>query len=112
MTTRVLVALSPRMYREAVALSVQRNRPGLDVRCVPPKEAERELAVFRPRLLVHNDDAPIGAAALSCVPGRVEVLYTDSMNARVVSDGRAEEAGDMDTAGLLKVVDRAAEPVG
>jgi hypothetical protein len=30
---RVLVTLSPRMYREAVALSVQRDRPGLvDVR--------------------------------------------------------------------------------
>jgi hypothetical protein len=53
---RVLVALSPRMYRQAVALAVQRNRPGLvDVRIAPPEEAEAELASLRPHLLVHND---------------------------------------------------------
>ena len=33
---RVLVTLSPRMYRQAVALSIHRNRPGLvDVRIAP-----------------------------------------------------------------------------
>jgi hypothetical protein len=44
------------MYRQAVALAVQRNRPGLvDVRIAPPEEAEAELASLRPHLLVHND---------------------------------------------------------
>ena len=50
---RVLVTLSPRMYRQAVALSVQRNRPGLvDVRLAPPEAMEEELESFRPHLLV------------------------------------------------------------
>jgi len=41
---RVLVTLSPRMYRQAVALSVQRGRPGLvDVRLAPPEAMEEEL---------------------------------------------------------------------
>ena len=62
---RVLVALSPRMYRQAIALSIHRNRPGLDVRAASQEDAERELETFRPHLLVHNDTAPIPEAALA-----------------------------------------------
>src|SRR5215207_6711088 len=65
---RVLVTLSPRMYRQAVALSVQRNRPGLvEVRLAPPEAMEAEIASFRPHLLVHEDtrggSAPIPYSA-------------------------------------------------
>jgi hypothetical protein len=109
---RVLVSLSPRMYCEAMAHSVHRNRPGLDVRCVPPEGAERELGAFRPHLLVHNDTAPIPEGALAGVGRRVEVLYSDSMSARVLSDGRAEEVvGDMDLGGLLAAVDTAEQEI-
>ena len=109
---RVLVALSPRMYCEAMAHSVHHNRPGLDVRCVPPEDAEGELVVFRPHLLVHNDTAPIPEGALEGVSWRVEVLYSDSMSARVVSGGRAKEVvGDMDLGGLLAAVDAAEQEI-
>ncbi len=105
---RVLITVSPRMYREAIALSIHRNRPGLDVRSAPPEAAGRELADFLPHLLVHSDNAPIPEAALAGVPYRVEVLYSDSMNARTHVGGRAEGVGDMDVKGLLRVVDEAA----
>ncbi len=72
------------------------------------EDAERELAAFLPHLLVHNDNAPIPEVALANVPCRVEVLYSDSMDARVSADGRIERIGDMDVGGLLRVVDRAA----
>ena len=104
---RVLVSLSPRMYREAIALSIHRNRPGLDVRSAPPEDGERELTAFVPHLLVHNDNAPIPEAALAGVPYRVEVLYTDSMHSRTHVGGRAEEVGDIGVGGLLGVVDEA-----
>jgi hypothetical protein len=112
---RVLVILSPRMYREAVALSVQRNRPGLvEVRLVPP-EAEAELASFRPHLLIHDDtrgdprrgSAPIPEAALEKVPHRLEVLYSDSMDVRISADGRLTEVRDASTDDLLGAVDAA-----
>ena len=105
---RVLVALTPRMYREVIALSIHRNRPGLDVRSAPPEEAGREIGTFRPHLIVHNDTAPIPQGALAGVDCRVEVLYSDSMSVRVHVDGRVEEVGDMDVGGLLGVVDAAA----
>jgi hypothetical protein len=109
---RVLVALSPRMYRQVVALSIHRNRPGFDVRAATPEEAGREIAGFHPQLLVHNDTAPILEGVLAGVPCRVEVLYSDSMNARVRADGTVSEAYDMSTEDLLRAVDGAAELAG
>jgi hypothetical protein len=107
---RILVALTPRMYREVIALSIHRNRPGLDVRSAPPEEAGREIGTFQPHLLVHNDTAPIPEGALAGVDCRVEVLYSDSMSVRVHVGGRVEEVGDMEVGGLLGVVDAAAGP--
>jgi hypothetical protein len=109
---RVLVTLSPRMYREAVALSVQRNRPGLvEVRLAPPEAMEAEIASFRPHLLVHDDtrggSAPIPEAALETVPHRLEVLYSDGMDARISADGRLTEVRDASTEDLLGAVDAA-----
>jgi hypothetical protein len=114
---RVLVTLSPRMYRQAVALSVQRNRPGLvDVRIASPEEMEDQLASFRPHLLVHNDPrgdsrgggvVPIPEETLEVVPHRMEVLYSDGMDARLSADGRITEVRDATTDDLLEAVDAA-----
>jgi hypothetical protein len=113
---RVLVTLSPRMYREAVALSIQRGRPGLvDVRLVPPEASEAQIASFRPHLLVHNEasaDAcdgavPVPETALEAVPYRLEVLYSDGMDARISADGHISEIRDASTDDLLETVDAA-----
>ena len=111
---RVLVTLVPRMYRQAIALSIQRDRPGLvDVRLAPPEAAETELASFRPHLLVHNDSSgglvpSIPEAVLEAVPHRLEVLYSDSMDVRLSADGRLTELRDASTEDLLGAVDGAA----
>jgi hypothetical protein len=113
---RVLLTLSPRMYRQAIALSVQRGRPGLvDVRLAPPQAAQAEIASFRPHLLVHDDArgdarrglAPIPEAVLEAVPHRVEVLYSDGMDALLSADGRLTELHDASTDDLLRAVDAA-----
>jgi hypothetical protein len=113
---RVLVTLSPRMYREAVALSIQRGRPGLvDVRLAPPEALGEELASFRPHLLVHDEasaDAcdgavPVPETALEAVPYRLEVLYSDRMDARLSADGHISELRDASTDDLLEAVDAA-----
>src|SRR5215212_4522762 len=101
---RVLVSVSPRMYREAIALSIQRNRPGIEVRLAPPEAAEEELAAFRPDLLFHDDTAPIPEDALEGIPTRVEMLYSDSMDARVRAHGMVSQMRDMSTEDLLRTV--------
>jgi hypothetical protein len=101
---RILVTVSPRMYREAVAASIQRSRPDLEVRVAPPEATEEELAGFRPHLLVHNDTAPILKETLEGVPCRVEMLYSDSMDARVMAHGMVSRMRDMSTEDLLRTV--------
>ena len=106
---RVLIAVSPQMYRQAIALAVQRRRSDAEVRMISPEAAEEELARFQPHLLVYNDTAPCSDGALEGVPFRVEVLYSDSMNARVHANGRVSEAHD---AGLECLFDAVEEAVG
>ena len=101
---RVLVTISPRLYREAIALSIQRSRPDLEVRAAPPEGVELELTGFRPHLLVHNDTTPIPEGELTAVPCRVEMLYSDSMDARVTAGGMVSQMRDMSTENLLQTV--------
>ena len=101
---RVLVTVSPRVYRESVASSVRSGRPDLEVRSAPPEDAELELAGFRPHLLVHNDTAPITKEALDGVPCRVEMPYSDCMETRVMAGGTVSRVRDMSTEDLLRTV--------
>jgi hypothetical protein len=101
---RVLVTVEPRIYREAVAQSIRRASPGAEVKVAPPDDAEGEIALFRPDLLVHDDTAGIAEGALAGVPCRVEMLYSDSMDARVTADGMATRLRDMSTEDLLRTV--------
>jgi hypothetical protein len=105
---RVLITLSPRMYREAIAHSLSQRRPALEVRIAPPEAAEQEVRAFGPDLLVRIDTDGIDPGVLEGVPCWVEVLYSDSMDARICVDGRIEEVGDISTHKLLRVADEAA----
>ena len=102
---RVLVTVSPQMYRQAIAHSIQSARPGVEVRIAPPEATEEQLRLFRPDLLLYNDTAPIPEEALEGVPARVEMLYSDSMDARVRADGgMVSRMRDMSTEDLLRTV--------
>ena len=79
---RVLVVLTPLMYREAIAHSLRQHRPALDVRIAAPEVAQEYLEAFAPHLLVHNDTDGIERAALESVASWVEIGYSSgSMHA-------------------------------
>jgi len=92
------------MYREAIATSIQRLRPGIEVRLAPPEDTEEELAAFRPALLIHDDTVPLPEEVLEGIPTRVEMLYSDSMDARVRADGMVSQMRDMSTEDLLRTL--------
>jgi hypothetical protein len=97
------------MYREAIASSLQRSRPDFEVRIAAPQDAEEEVRGFLPLLVVGYDSEGLeDAGVLAGIPCRVEVLYSDGMDAKVIVDGRVEEVRDMSTQRLLRVADRAA----
>ena|SRR5215211_4463697 len=101
---RALITVNPRMYRQAMALSIQGQRPGLDVRVAAPEDTERELAEYRPHLLVNNDGLGPEDVVVD-VPCRVTVLYSDGMDAQINADGQVSTARDMCMEDLLWVVD-------
>jgi hypothetical protein len=110
-TLRVLFTVSPRMYREALALFVHRHRPDLEVRVAPPETLTEESRRFRPQLVVRNDNDGVDPEVLAQIPYLIEVLYSDSMNARISADGRVTEIQDISMDDLLALVDEKGELV-
>ena len=52
---RVLVTVEPRMYREAIALAVQRLRPDSEMLLAPEEGLDGQVEGFEPQELVRND---------------------------------------------------------
>ena len=102
------MAIAPRMYREAIAGYLLQQRPGYEVRSSAPADAEEEVILFAPHLLVHDDTDGLDPRMLRGVPCWIEVLYSDSMGARISVDGRVEESQDISTEVLLRVADESA----
>jgi hypothetical protein len=109
---RVLVTVEPRMYREAIALAVQRNRPHSEVMLVSEEVMDGQVKDFAPHVLVRNDAGRVvPEGLLGSVVCRMEVLYTDSMAARVSVDDRSYRIEDATMEDLLALVDEAEELV-
>jgi hypothetical protein len=106
---RVLVTVEPRMYREAIALAVQRNRPEAEVMLVPEDGLDGQVKDFAPHVLVRNDpDGVVPEGMLGSVVCRMEVLYTDHMAARVSVVGASSYTiEDASMEDLLALVDKA-----
>jgi hypothetical protein len=105
---RVLVTVEPRMYREAIALAVQRNRPEAEVMLLPEEVLDGQVEDFAPHVLVRNDsDGVVPEGMLGSVVCRMEVLYTDGMAAPVSVGGSSYTIEDASMEDLLALVDKA-----
>lgn len=102
---RILVTAKPRMYREAIALALHRHRPDAEVMLVSAEFLNGEIGSFRPHLILHNDNDGAPPEALEGVVCRIEILFSDSMDARVVMDGQVVSKGDLSLEELFAVVD-------
>ena len=105
---RVLLTITPRMYREAIAGYLRQHRPGYEVRTAAPEKTEEEVGGFAPHLLVRDDANEADPGVVEGVGAWVEVLYTDSMAAMISVDGRLEMTPDISMEVLLRVADEAA----
>ena len=106
---RVLITLEPRMYRQAIALALQRARPDSEVMLAPEASLDGQVDEFAPHVFVRSDsgrefpEEMVGGVVL-----RVEVLYTDDMGVRVgVVGGRSYTIEDASMDDLLSIVDEA-----
>jgi hypothetical protein len=104
---RVIVAIAPRSYREALALYVRQQRPQAEVLIVAPEALAAETQRLEPHLVVSNE-VPEGlrGSALSWI----EVLFEDSLDARVSVDNRSmRKIEDIGMDDLLEILDETEE---
>ncbi len=104
---RILVTVQPQMYREALALALQRYRPEAEVLLYPLESPDGELESFGPHLLVRNDTdeanlLPLVGEKLLCW---VEILYSDGMDAKIHLDGEVRQIRDIGMDDLLALVE-------
>jgi hypothetical protein len=90
---RILIANTPLMYRESLALAILRHDPDFEVMIADPASLDAEAERFGPQALVRDDngvelDVPDG---IVCWVG---IIIDDHLNARVSVDGRVSEIHD------------------
>jgi DNA-binding NarL/FixJ family response regulator len=101
---RILLAVSPIMYRETIAHVLRTNRPNVEVHLTGPEDLDREASSFGPDLIVCSDDAP-GVRGVS-VPSWVVIRYHDTMSSSVLLDGQDPRLiQDITLEDLLGVID-------
>ena len=104
---RILVTIQPQMYREALALALQRYRPDAEVLLDPLQSPDGGLESFGPHLLVRNDTDETNLLSLvgEKLLCRVEILYSDGMDAKIYLGGEVRQIKDISIDNLLALVD-------
>ena len=105
---RILIANTPRMYREVLALSIHRRRPDFEVLLAPPWSLDGEAERFGPHVLVQGPDEedmpPVLPDGVLC---RIRLLDTGRMDATIELDGTASEVHDVSLEALFEVLEEA-----
>ena len=94
------------MYREAIAVGLQRLRPNTEVLLVPEEGLDGQVDGFRPDGLVRNDsEGAIPEGFLGSVVCRVEVLLTDGMAVRISMGDKSYRIEDASLEDLRSLLD-------
>ena len=92
---RILVTITPRMYREVLALSIHRRSLDYEVLLGPPELLDGEAGRFGPHVLVQDVEE---AGALLGLPDsvlcRIRILKSDRIDAIIELDGTTSEVRD------------------
>jgi hypothetical protein len=107
---RILVTITPRMYREVLALSIHHRHPDFEVLIAPPWPLDGRAERFEPHVLVQDaDEAGLPPALAEGVVCRVRILKTDRIDATIELDGTTSEVRDACLEDLFGVLEGAAK---
>lgn len=108
---RILIAISPRMYREALALSVHRDRPDSVVLLAPPPASpDRWAEVLKADVLIRDDEeggAPPAQEVGDGLVCRVRLRVAGRVDAAVEMDGAVSEIRDASLEDVFSALDAA-----
>ena len=104
---RILIANTPLMYRESLALAVHRHNPHFRVMIAEPASLDGEATRFAPHALVRDDDgSEVGAPeGVVCWIG---IIIDDHLKARISIDGRVSEVHEVGLEEMLSALEEAA----
>ena len=105
---RIVIANSPKMYRESLAISIVRERPDFEVLIAPPKELDGQVERFKPHAFVRDDDG-VETDAPDGVLMWVGIMIDDHLNARICVDGEKSELHDVSLEEVLAALDEVAK---
>jgi hypothetical protein len=94
------------MYRELLALSIQRERPNFEVLLAAPEDLdEEEVERLAPHAIVQDDDGVERwfIDGVVCWAGIID----DNLNARISVDGRISEIHDVSLEEFIAALDEA-----
>ena len=105
---RILLTISPRLYRETLALSIHRRRLDFDVLLARPWPLDGRAERFGPHVLVQDaDEAELPPALAEGVLCRIRVFITDRVDATIELDGKISEVHDACLEDLFEVLQEA-----
>ncbi len=104
---RILIANTPLMYRESLALAIHRHNPDFEVMIADPASLEGEATRFGPHALVRDDDgSEVGSPeGVVCWVG---ILIDDHLKARISMDGKVSEVHEVSLYEVLAALEEAA----
>ncbi|HSL01199.1 MAG TPA: hypothetical protein VK869_12760 [Rubrobacteraceae bacterium] len=103
---RILIANTPLMYRETLALAVHRHNPDFEVMMADPASMNGEAERFSPHVLVRDDDG-VEVASPDGVVCWVGIIIDDHLKARISIDGKVSEIHEVSLYELLTALDEA-----
>lgn len=92
------------MYREALALSIHRDRPDIEVVIAPAGTLDGETDGFEPHMMIRNDTDGADVSLREGVLCWIEILYSDGLNARISLDGKVWEIEDISIEDMVRLV--------
>jgi hypothetical protein len=101
---RILVANSPLMYRESLALAIQRARPNFEVLIANPENLDGNVESLAPHALVRDDDG-LRTDSPDGVVSWVGIIIDNHLNARICVDGKISEIHDVSLEEFLAALD-------
>ncbi|MBA3636916.1 MAG: hypothetical protein M3Q62_05465 [Actinomycetota bacterium] len=105
---RILIANTPLMYRESLALAIHRHNPDFEVMIADPATMDGEAERFGPHTLIRDDDG-IEVASPDGVVCWVGIMIDDHLKARISVDGKVSEIHEVSMDEVLAALEEAAK---
>jgi hypothetical protein len=104
---RILIANTPLMYRESLALAVHRHSPHFQVMIADPASMDGEATRFMPHALVRDDDG-MEVGSPEGVVCWIGIIIDDHLKARISIDGEVSEIHEVSLDEMLAALEEAA----